>query len=75
MTVRIDIVGGKEDFDAPFPTPAEAWERFRLAKGLTDRTEHAYTEPFNRELRLSDGKVKEPRYYQRTAINRTVERA
>ena len=28
--------------------------------------------PFNRALRNSDGTVKEPRYYQRTAINRSV---
>ena len=28
--------------------------------------------PFNRALRNSDGSVKEPRYYQRTAINRAV---
>ena len=29
--------------------------------------------PFNRALRNPDGSVKEPRYYQRTAINRSVE--
>ncbi len=28
--------------------------------------------PFNRTLRNADGSVKEPRYYQRTAINRSV---
>ena len=74
ITVRIDVAAGKEDFNAPFPTPEEAWEHFQAAKGLTDRTLRAYTEPYNRELRLSDGKVKSPRYYQRTAINRTVEK-
>jgi len=74
VTVRIDTANGKEDYNVSFPTPAEAWEHFRIAKGLTDRTVQAYIEPFNRELRLSSGKVKEPRYYQRTAVNRTVER-
>lgn len=29
--------------------------------------------PFNRSLRNGDGTVKEPRYYQRTAINRSVQ--
>ena len=29
--------------------------------------------PFNRALRTFDGSVKEPRYYQRIAINRTVQ--
>lgn len=74
VTIRIDMVAGKEDFKAQFPTPTEAWSHFQAAKGLTDKTKGAYTEPFNRDLRLSDGRVKEPRYYQRTAINRTVER-
>jgi len=74
VTVRIDTANGKEDYNVPFPTPAEAWEHFKIAKGLSDRTVQAYIEPVNRELRLSNGKVKEPRYYQRTAVNRTVER-
>ena len=74
VTVRIDTANGKEDYNVPFPTPAEAWEHFQIAKGLSDRTVQAYIEPFNRELRLSNGKVKEPRYYQRTAVDRTVER-
>ncbi|WP_370327716.1 EcoAI/FtnUII family type I restriction enzme subunit R [Euzebya sp.] len=74
VTVRVDIAGGTEEFNAPFPTPEEAWEHFTSGKGLTPVTRRAYTEPFNRDLRLSDGRVKAPRYYQRTAINRTVER-
>ena len=74
VTTRIDMAVGREDFNAQFPTPAQAWSHFQSAKGLTANTEGAYTEPFNRDLRLSDGRVKEPRYYQRTAINRTVER-
>jgi type I restriction enzyme, R subunit len=72
VTVRIDMAAGKEEFNSEFPSPGEAWGRFISAKALTDSSVRAYTEPFNRELRLSDGRVKEPRYYQRTAINRTV---
>lgn len=72
VNVRIDLANGREDHHVPFPTPAEAWEHFQQAKGLTDRTVRAFTEPFNRTLRLSDGAVKTPRYYQRIAANRTV---
>lgn len=74
VTVRIDMANGREDFNAPFPSPEQAWQHFIDSKGLTDQTQRAYTEPFNRELRLSDGKVKEPRYYQRTAIYRTIQK-
>ena len=74
VNVRVDLANGREDFNARFPTPDEAWAHFREAKGLTDGTARAYTEPFDRDLRLSDGRVKTPRYYQRTAANRTVER-
>jgi type I restriction enzyme R subunit len=74
VTVEIDMATGTETFNAAFPTPVEAWSRFQEAKSLTDDTARAFTEPFNRALHLSDGRVKEPRYYQRTAINRSVER-
>lgn len=73
VNVRIDLVGGKEHFHVGFPSPQEAWTHFQAAKGLTDRTVRAFTEPLNRQLRLPDGRVKEPRYYQRTAINRVVQ--
>jgi len=74
VTVRVDLASGTEKFNASFPSPDEAWSHFQQAKGLTQATTRAFTEPFNRELKLSDGRVKEPRYYQRTAINRTVQR-
>lgn len=74
VNVRIDLAGGREDFNVQFPSPQEAWEYFQESKGLTNQTVRAFTEPFNRGIPLPDGRAKEPRYYQRTAINRSVER-
>jgi type I restriction enzyme R subunit len=52
-----------------FPTPAELWKRFCAAKGLTDSSEQKIiTAPYYR-----DADSKSPRYYQRNAINRTLE--
>lgn len=57
-----------------FPTPAEAWGRYRTWKGIVDdRVADGLVLPLNRALRTFDGSVKEPRYYQRIAINRTVQ--
>ena len=51
-----------------FPTPDELWQRYRVWKGLdTEETGVVVQDYFN------DGSGKEPRYYQRIAINRTVE--
>jgi len=56
-----------------FPRPDEVWERFRAWKGITDDTvAEILREPFNRELKNTDGSAKEPRYYQRVAIHRAV---
>ncbi len=56
-----------------FPGPEALWERFRASKGLTnDAVANGVALPFNRSLRNFGGAVKEPRYYQRTAINRSV---
>lgn len=73
-TRSIDLVEGREEFNATFPTPDEAWARFQGANGLTAVSSRAFTEPFNRSLRLFDGRVKTPRYYQRIAIDRAVSR-
>lgn len=61
------------DLDS-FPSPATLWARYMEWKGVGDSTAAAdgLTLPFNRALRNLDGSVKEPRYYQRTAIDRTV---
>ena len=57
-----------------FPAPDELWRRYRAWKGIDDdAVADGLLLPFNRQLRNSDGTVKEPRYYQRVAINRAVE--
>ena len=56
-----------------FPSPDSLWSRYRAWKGIDeDSVAEGLLSPFNRSLRNSDGSVKEPRYYQRTAINRSV---
>jgi len=58
-----------------FPSPDELWARYRVWRGILedDVTAAGVSLPFNRSLRNPDGTVKQPRYYQRTAINRSVE--
>ncbi|MCU0756414.1 MAG: DEAD/DEAH box helicase family protein [Xanthomonadales bacterium] len=51
-----------------FPSPAELWERYRRWKGWTAEQERIVLQPFH-----DDGLGKEPRYYQRNAINAAVE--
>jgi type I restriction enzyme, R subunit len=59
---------------AAYPSPEVLWARYREWKGIRDdKTADGLLLPFNRALRNSDGSVKEPRYYQRTAINRAAE--
>lgn len=58
---------------AGFPSPEVLWARYREWRGVSDETvAEGLQQPFNRSLRNADGSVKEPRYYQRTAINRAV---
>lgn len=51
-----------------FPTPAELWARYRVAKGYTTEQEAVATQEY-----YDDGSQKTPRYYQLIAINRTVD--
>ena len=51
-----------------FPTPDELWNRYCASKGLTDQQIAVTTQDY-----YDDGSQKSPRYYQRIAINRTVE--
>ena len=51
-----------------FPSPAELWQRYRHAKSISEREESVITEEYH-----FDAKGKEPRYYQRIAINRAIE--
>lgn len=51
-----------------FPTSSELWERYKTFKGITPEQERVITEPYY----FMDVK-KTPRYYQRVAINKTIE--
>ena len=51
-----------------FPNPAELWTRYLAWKGLTPAQEKVVTQPY-----FDDGSGKEPRYYQRNAVNAAVE--
>src|SRR5215510_3994414 len=51
-----------------FPSPATLWASYRAWKGLDVAQEQIVLYPYH-----DDGSGKEPRYYQRNAINATVE--
>ena len=51
-----------------FPTPEELWERYIKEKELTEEQVKVITEPY-----YFMSAYKTPRYYQRIAINKTVE--
>jgi type I restriction enzyme R subunit len=67
-TIEIDYFTGKENRIDAYPVPSELWRRYQLGNGLAkpEIGEHLLT-PFNHEL------GKDERYYQQTAVNRTVE--
>ena len=52
-----------------FPSPKELWDKYKQYRGLEEQeVEQVYTQSYHKD---TDGK--EPRYYQRIAINRAVE--
>ena len=51
-----------------FPSPEELWQRYRVWKGLDEPQTALVETPFHEDV-----SGKEPRYYQRIAINRAVE--
>jgi len=51
-----------------FPGPDELWRKYCLWKGIDDEIEPIVTQEY-----YTDPSFKEPRYYQQTAINRTIE--
>ena len=51
-----------------FPGPADLWAKYRAWKGLAPAQEKIILQPY-----YDDGSGKEPRYYQRNAINATIE--
>ena len=51
-----------------FPSPERLWSIYSRSKGLTPETEEVVLQDY-----FDDGSGREPRYYQRNAINRTTE--
>lgn len=51
-----------------FPSPDDLWARYRAWRGLTDESRLIAEQPYH-----DDGSGKEPRYYQRIAIQRAIE--
>lgn len=51
-----------------FPSPDELWSRYCAAKGIQSSEESVIVQDY-----FNDGSGKMPRYYQRIAINRTVD--
>ena len=51
-----------------FATPAQLWNSYRAWKGLAPTQEEIVLQDYH-----EDGSDKEPRYYQRIAINKTIE--
>ncbi|MFD1708928.1 EcoAI/FtnUII family type I restriction enzme subunit R [Siminovitchia sediminis] len=65
-----DMLTGKER-ELPmdeFPTPEELWERYEHERNLSEEQKEMINEPYY--FQLGD---KTPRYYQRIAINKTVD--
>lgn len=64
---------GKKEIELPldrFPSPQELWAKYKKYKQLEDiETEKIYTQAYHKDIASN----KEPRYYQRIAINRAVE--
>ena len=63
---------GKKEIELPlnkFPSPQELWNKYKKYKQIEDsEVESIYTQNYH-----TDANGKEPRYYQRIAINRAVE--
>lgn len=66
-TGQSDHVERELPLDA-FPSPAELWQRYRRWKGLSDDEVEVVLQDY-----YTEAGGKEPRYYQRVAINRVVE--
>jgi type I restriction enzyme, R subunit len=71
--VEHDYDTGLERNLRDFPSPEVLWQRYRAWKGIVDTAvADTLLLPLNRDLRLADGRVKEPRYYQSVAIERAL---
>lgn len=72
--VEHDFDTGKQTDLETFPGPDDVRRRFRAWKGIVDEdASDQLALPFSRALRNPDGSVKEPRYYQRVAIQRALQ--
>lgn len=67
FTVTSGTIETELDIDS-FPSPGNLWQRYRNYKGFDAAAERVVTQDYYFEL-----EGKKPRYYQRVAINRTVE--
>jgi len=65
--VEFDFTTGLMTSMNSFPSPAALWARHKQAEGLSDDIADKLLTPFD----LTGGRI--PRYYQRIAINRTVQ--
>lgn len=69
-----DRHAGTETSINAFPTPEDLWRAFAEHRSLTPRAEVTARVRYDRTLRTHGGRdVKEPRYYQRVAIQRALE--
>jgi type I restriction enzyme R subunit len=65
--LEFDYSTGLERAVGAFPSPAELWRRYRIARGLTEPAlENKLLAPYHRSDHV-------PRYYQQIAINRAME--
>jgi type I restriction enzyme R subunit len=65
--IEYDFFTGKETEIDRFPTPNELWARYQIGQGLTQAVANALLVPYYHQP------GKEPRYYQKIAINGAVE--
>jgi len=73
--IEYNLITGKESEPHPieFPTPEELWERSQEKLSIPEENYTMVFQPYNRILKNADLTVKEPRYYQASAINKTIE--
>src|SRR5438045_1714838 len=65
--IEYDYFTGKEQLLDAFPPPDDLWARYQIGQGLTTATTNALLTPFFHQP------GREPRYYQKIAIQRAVE--
>ena len=66
-TVTSGDIETELDLDA-FPSPETLWEKYKTHKGISEAVEPIVSQEY-----FADSSGRSPRYYQQTAINRTVE--